>query len=166
MSAKTEGNAAYLRRLRQEAVARGDCYVCRCRPAKPGRRSCTECVDRVIAVKVTWIGRKCEDCGNGVRRRRRCRLCTTKQTTRANKRRAAAAAAGLCPRCKKHPPQPGRKQCTGCLDYGAERALARRRSEGAAPTAKCRTCKALGIASTGHDHRSHDRWMAKQRSER
>ncbi len=166
MSAKTEGNAAYLRRLRQEAVARGDCYDCRCRPVKPGCRYCTDCMTRTKTTKAKWAGRKCLNCGVAVRRRQRCRSCTAKDTARSKKRADTAAAGGICFRCKKRPLQPGRKQCTGCLDALAARVLARRRAEGAAPTAKCRTCKALGIESTGHDHRSHDRWMAKQRTER
>jgi len=49
MSARA-GNAVYLKKLRMEAVARGLCYVCRCRVPRPGVRSCDECLARVCSL--------------------------------------------------------------------------------------------------------------------
>lgn len=162
MSAKTEGNAEYIRRLREEAVARGDCYTCRKRPAKPATRYCILCLKRNKDKKAAWSGRKCQRCGVRVRRVQLCMQCTIKASAYFKKRSDNAVAAGLCSRCQKRPLQPGYKKCLECLDAGAARTQANDRAAGAAPTAKCRTCKALGIESTGHDHRTHDRWMARR----
>ena len=62
------------------------------------------------------------------------------------RRYAARRAAGLCTRCGKYPPRPGRKLCEGCAAAAAARSLdlrARRRA-----AAICTQCG--GLASGGH----------------
>jgi len=43
ISRRRETNAAVIRTLRSKAVANGDCYCCRARPAQPGLRYCEQC---------------------------------------------------------------------------------------------------------------------------
>lgn len=116
-------NADAIRRLRAEAALRGDCYVCRCRPAKPGRRSCQTCIDRATATSAAsqamWRkAGKCVRCGDKrLRGYLRCAACIAKY----NARFRAKVENGACARCGK-PQAPGHKTCGPCLAAMAVRA--------------------------------------------
>ena len=120
-------NAETIRRLRAEAALRGDCYVCRCRPAKPGRRNCQVCIDRSnaasAAAEATWRKTgKCVRCGD--RRLRgylHCAACNAKRIARAR----AKVERGTCARCGKAQ-APGHTLCEPCLAAMSVRAKERR----------------------------------------
>ena len=74
--------------------------------------------------------------------------------------RAEAKKNGMCSNCRARPRHNELKQCLVCAEKGRLRAQVYYRAAGIEPTAACSTCKQLGIESTGHNQRSHDRWMA------
>lgn len=156
-----ESNADRLRRLRVAAVERGLCYGCRLRPAKPGVRNCAECLAKVQAYKARVKGTKCINCGDPVSGTALCWSCTGRHSSYELARREARKMAGECQRCGRNPPHPGATLCLGCLDDLRDRVLTMERARGRQPK-PCGTCKALGIDGTGHNRRTHDRWMARR----
>lgn len=130
-------NAAYLKRLRAAAVARGLCYVCRCRVPRPGVRTCDDCLER---------GRRDKSKGAGLESRRRHGRASNAR------RRAKRAALGLC-RCGRWQRLAGYAACSVCLDYTAEatrRSLRERNGSTREPS--CTVC-----GKTGHNKRRHAR---------
>lgn len=153
-----KNNAEYLRAARAKAAAEGKCATCRCRPAKPGTRYCEECfrssAERRNAIRYI----KCISCGGQVSGTQMCRPCTLAATRRHASKSAASVAAGRCSRCHREPLHPGRSHCVGCLDDLRDRVIAIRRRRGSKPR-PCSTCSTLGLSGTGHNRRTHDRWM-------
>lgn len=109
----------YLRKLRTEAKLRGDCYVCRCRPAKSGCSCCVKCIERSHARKRgNRKGGRCE-CG---RKRapglRACRRCLDSTSARVIIQRAVRTSQGLCGQCG-DPAVDGKAACAKHLAYHA-----------------------------------------------
>lgn len=100
-------NAEKLRALRAEAIARGDCYVCRCRPAKLGRRNCQHCIDRAreSRLKAAEAWRRaglCPHCGKKPSPGRvHCDVHRLKANERNARKYHDAIERGLCTRCKR-----------------------------------------------------------------
>lgn len=139
-------NAAYLKALRLEAVARGDCYTCRCRPAKPGRRNCQHCIDEASRYwKATQAkrrkARRCPDCGGKpVRGKVMCRSCAD----RATMSRRAVVARGGCSLCHRDRGSDGADTvCRACADRMIKRARTRYRAKIAAGLCCRDGCAAL-----------------------
>lgn len=153
-----ESNADMLRRLRLAAVARGDCYQCRCRPVKPGRRYCQECLDRTGAYLASIRYRKCQTCGKPWRKTLLCPDCTAKNAKRVRAHWDERIASGLCGACGKSPLVAEKTMCLPCLEDTRLRVLAVERHRGRKPR-PCPVCRELGIEGYGHDRRTHDRWM-------
>src|SRR5512138_2528171 len=109
-------NADALRRYRLRAVAAGLCYVCRCRPHKPGRRSCQSCIDRSTAAKDSIGYKKCQSCGRPWTETLDCPECTAKNTARYRKQWDARIASGMCGRCGRSPLHPGTTMCLEHLE--------------------------------------------------
>ena len=104
-------NAEYLKVLRKEARERGDCYMCRARPAAPGRSNCATCLDAIRAKAADNV--RAGRCACGKKRRRGKASCETcaRINERANKmRKQRRDALGLCQQCKQ-PALPNRKTC-------------------------------------------------------
>lgn len=112
-------NAAYLKSLREAAAERGDCYVCRARPAKLGRRSCQDCLDRVHDAKVRLHAerRAAGLCHCGAPAERgilSCRKHRDVVNARSRTQRARKIARGLC-MCGALL-DTGRVNCSRCAD--------------------------------------------------
>ncbi len=125
-------NAETIRRLRREAIARGDCYACRCRPVKAGSRYCVDCLKRGDVFVAKRIAKRlCFACGVRLprsskdRRFKRCQRCRNKALVRdapaQAMQRDAAIANGICGRCRTRPLKHPRKQCAECLLAGTQR---------------------------------------------
>lgn len=158
--------AARLKELRAAALAAGRCYVCRCRPIKPGRRSCQECLDRVAEHQKNNRGVLCCKCSQRLRGKRRgkrmCAPCAAKHSIKGTARFVARANAGTCGRCGQAPCVSGRSQCFRCLEDMRDRALYASRVGGSKPKRNsCSICTAMGVPSMNHDRRTHDRYMAR-----
>jgi len=153
-------NAMRLRQYRADAVARGDCYACRCRPVKPGTRYCSACIQRAADYADSIAYKKCQTCGVALNGRRAllCERCTASNTAHGAKVAAGRKAQGICVRCGKRESFAGAAQCLVCLDNMRDRVLAVTRAQGRKPR-PCPVCRELGIDGTGHDSRTHDRWM-------
>ena len=160
-----ESNAEMLRRLRADAVARGLCYQCRHRPAKPGTRYCAECIKRAADYAKSIAYKKCQSCGVDVsaRNRLQCSACERKDIERNLRVSMERVQRGMCGRCGRRPVRAGSAQCVSCLDDQRDMALARRRAAGSKPMS-CPVCRELGINGTGHTSRTHDRWMERRKS--
>lgn len=114
-------NAETLKRLRAEAAAKGRCYVCRCRPQKPGAKTCVECLARVAARKVKCVADGLCPCGKprGKGLTYYCRRCAARNS-KGNLRRAdRLIAKGLCRHCGTAPANHGLKHCQRCIDKAA-----------------------------------------------
>lgn len=88
----------YSTERRDEAFSRGMCRQCCCRPARPGRKTCSECPSRAVARRnVTAASGLCrEQCGRQQKPgSRRCDVCLERRAEWARKARAAKAAAGV-----------------------------------------------------------------------
>lgn len=111
-------NAECNRALRAAAAARGDCITCKCRPAKPGRRTCQHCLDlgRDLRKRLEARYIAAGKCRCGARRRRGMAMCA-RCAERANDNRKLRAARwivrGLCGRCGEAPLSSA-TLCTGC----------------------------------------------------
>lgn len=158
-------NAERLRVLRADAVARGLCFTCRCRAVRAGTRYCDVCIQRAADYKASIAYVKCETCGADVRGRGTlaCDACTAKDTARATARRADFLARGLCGSCGLKPCYLDRSECSDCLDENKDRQLLRNREAGHRPGSPCSICSSLGLSGTGHNRRSHDRWMERRK---
>lgn len=162
-------NAEYLRHLRARAVADGKCYSCRCRPAKPRARYCAECIDRAKDFEHRLVKeRRCTNCCSNLPRGDRrlvCPGCRAEFKAKAEQMRAAWIAAGLCSYCGKQNAAPGRRQCIECAERTRIRILtyARRKGRGV-KVGSCSVCTSMGLVGTGHDRRTHDRYMAKAKT--
>ena len=88
-----------------------------------------------------------------------CTQCSSESAIRDKERRSEAIAIGLCGDCRKRKASPGRAACDSCLDKHRDYALLASRVAGRTPTRKCSICIKLGLPYTGHDHRTHDRYM-------
>ena len=106
MSSQSEGNAAYLKRLRVEAAARGDCYMCRSRPVKERTRYCLTCLELVHTSQRAQRGRNpalglCTECNrpqmDGMKL---CDRHRERNRTEQNRRYHDAIKSGRCGRCK------------------------------------------------------------------
>jgi hypothetical protein len=131
-------NAEIIKALRLKAVARGLCYVCRCRFPRPGVRTCDECIAR--------RRENGKGAGNPGRRRR---------AARSSKRRVAKRLlAGLCITCGRVQAVDGMSMCITCLDKCAANVkLVTSRKRGGPPM--IRTCSICGLS--GHNKRRHER---------
>lgn len=158
-----ESNADRLRRYRLAAVADGRCYTCRCRPVKLGARYCAECITAAHDYRKSIAYEKCTHCGAELNGRKAllCVACMRKSSKRFQQRVAARVTAGICGRCGKNPLK-SESQCVGCLDEMRDRILAINRADGRKPR-PCPICRELGIGGTGHDSRTHDRWMERRK---
>lgn len=157
-----ETNAEYLRRLREIAKSNGMCSTCRARPAKEGRKTCQACLDGAEKRKNAALYVRCQRCWADVRGTGKvyCARCSARKDEYQKARRERARQDGRCVCCQRATAEVDMAQCLACAEEARLRVLARNRLAGAKATAKCRVCKQLGIESVGHDHRSHDRWMA------
>jgi hypothetical protein len=116
----SETNAERLRRLRAEAVAKGLCYTCRCRPVRPGTRYCESCYANVKKNQTAaYTKRKrdglCPTCGGAKDRGKiRCADCNEAERRLARARNDARYAAGICAYCE-NPRAFDRRSCDACL---------------------------------------------------
>ncbi len=93
-----EYNREYLRAARARAKEMGMCGVCRARPAKLGRVTCQDCLDRNKQKKAEWVERgKCVTCGVVGIDTTKCLTC---QRRRYEAMRKAALESGKCARCR------------------------------------------------------------------
>ena len=133
-------NAENLRRLRQEAVAKGLCYQCRCRPVKPSTRYCVECV----ANNRDYDNRRrkqrarsglCTECGTILvdTKYKRCDACN-REDSEALARRILS---GKCASCR-NDQVPGHTLCQECLDY--QKAYEKQRREKRRAAGLCPIC--------------------------
>jgi hypothetical protein len=137
------GNAAYLRQLRAEAKARGDCSTCRARPARIGKLTCQECVDRTRATEQRrHDAGLCEKCGKPAKGWK-CLPCGRAIRERYEARKKAD---GKCVRSGCHwPAAPGHVHCHVCLERQRLAALARkRRDQGDVEVQRCTLCRDPG----------------------
>lgn len=159
-----KNNAEYLRTLRQEAVANGKCYQCRCRLAKPGTRYCIVCTDKTKATKAAVKGHLCMRCfaqlaGDRVGKTR-CQECEDKAFAHESRRRADSLARGVCGKCHRLPRHGDTTMCVSCLDENKNNVLAVARANGRGVKWRpCAICTAAGVESINHDRRTHDRYM-------
>ncbi len=160
-----ESNADRLRRYRLAAVAKGRCYSCRARPVRPGTRYCEDCFDRVNKHQKAIAYKRCQSCYADVRGRKAllCAACTTRSSATARIWADRKTAKGLCDRCGNRPLLTGHRGCVDCLDDKRERALATMREAGR-KARPCPICRELGINGTGHNRRTHDRWMERRKA--
>lgn len=102
------------KREREERKAAGVCVQCGKVPAAPDSLRCEPCADKrregereqyaeAKAAGKPYGGK------NAIQKRAEAR-------DRAARKRAVRLAAGLCPRCGKHAPAPGRSECEPCLE--------------------------------------------------
>lgn len=154
-------NADYLRELRTKAAADGKCYVCRCRTPRPGIRTCDHCLGLGAALKAKIAGKRCQYCFEVLHRCRRglalCYNCEERDTRYAARRSDVHVAFGICGRCRVRPLATS-FHCSRCRDNIRDSKLAAARRDGRKPR-PCPVCRALGIDGTGHDRRTHDRWV-------
>lgn len=159
-------NAEYLCALRKRAVELGRCYGCRKRPLKPGARYCFECIQRSARFGKTLAAtRRCTNCCCNLPRgwtTQLCPGCSVLVSERDRAQRAALIEAGLCDQCHA-PAAPGHRRCQRCLDDVRDRQLARNRARGMRPRA-CPACRELGIDGSGHDRRTHGRWLERRKA--
>lgn len=133
-----ETNAQMLKRLRVDAVARGLCYMCRCRFPKPGRRICEDCKGRSERWK------------NGTKKGIAARRMYNKK--RAARRAAERRLAGLCVQCGRRPLIPGYARCSVCLDSRAARARSNARANGHEPDGRrCSVCGSPNHFASRHE---------------
>jgi len=159
-------NAENLRKLRAEAVLRGDCYVCRARPAKPGRRCCQDCIDRSVAARKQQYANNpkrglCTLCSRpAVDGIKTCQVHREDGSKRNVERYHSKVATGRCATCGK-PDASELAHCRACLRriYKAKAALdARRRAAGlcrcgARPRSGYLTCSACAEAQAVYSAR-------------
>lgn len=108
-------NAEILKRLRAEAAANGLCYICRCRPVKPSRRSCVECLERGRLTKQRLVAEGRCACGaERGRGSRSCDRCMDRDNARQARYTQRRIDDGLCRRCPA-PAKPGCKHCDDCI---------------------------------------------------
>lgn len=134
-------NAETLRKLRTAAVAAGLCQECRCRPARPGLKSCQHCCDvrkeraaARMAVGLCPCG--AEPDGDHAA----CRACREADRKRWARKRPQLLEAGRCLTCTA-PAKPGRTLCEKHLEIQASKAKrrrARRRAEGLCTVDGCK----------------------------
>jgi hypothetical protein len=156
---RRETNAEKLRRLRADASLRGKCFTCRLRDVRAGARYCDVCIQRSQDYQDSIAYKKCQRCGVDVSERGTllCDGCSNKHLEWSVQRRENRLSQGLCGRCGLRPFEPGFKQCK-------DTQLAKNRAAGMAPRDACSICTALGMSGTGHDSRTHDRWMERQKA--
>jgi hypothetical protein len=116
-----DNNAENLRRYRAEAVAAGLCQQCRCRPQKPGRKTCVECLARGQRNKPKLIAKRraaglCKCGAKPPRGYRICDACRAKDAARKKARIDRKIAEGLCRRCCREPALLGRMHCADCRE--------------------------------------------------
>lgn len=159
-----ESNAERLRRYRADAVARGLCYVCRARDVKLGTRYCEVCLEKGRKYQESIAYKRCQTCGVDLNGRKAllCVECTAKSSAGYRRMWNRRVADGTCGRCGKRPLHQGHKQCVSCLDEMRDRILVLQRDAGRKPR-PCPACRELGIDGTGHDRRTHDRWMERRK---
>lgn len=121
-------NADSIRRLRAAAVLRGDCMTCRCRPAKPGRKTCQHCLDdgrrQQAALEARRRrARRCPTCGQKPARGFvQCAACLDKSAARMRR----VVARGLCSSCYSDRGVDGSETlCRACADKLAAKARVR-----------------------------------------
>lgn len=117
-------NAEMIKRLRVQAAARGDCYTCRCRPAKPGRRNCQQCLDDVRGRRELLRAARrdqgrCIHCGVDAGGAWACEQHRGRHNKWQAKRYHDRKEAGLCtrPGCKKLA-RAGKILCAECAKAG------------------------------------------------
>ncbi len=166
-------NAEYLKKLRAEAAARGDCYICRCRPATEGRRNCQHCIDlaRIKAREMYATNPKkglCTLCNRPrVRGIRTCEMHREAARARNSSRYYEAVASGRCGSCKK-PDASSNALCRACLDrvrvdldaLTARRRAAAKCSCGRRPQPGYVTCKRCLVAQK----EASRRWLERKRA--
>lgn len=139
-----ETNAERLRRLRAVAVAKGLCYVCRCRAVRTGTRYCEDCIVSANTRRgETYADRVargvCPGCGGeplpGLVLCVRHHARSLESRQRVYRRRVAA---GLCAACGDCAPECGKKFCRPCLDGYAE--LMARREIDLFIAGRCQRC--------------------------
>jgi hypothetical protein len=110
-----ETNAEILRRLRAEAVARGDCMECRGRPAIAGRKHCRTCLDRQAARKARNRAEGRCACGRPTRHgRTACVACANSQARSGQRILERRRNNGLCMRCGAWPALTDQTMCAVC----------------------------------------------------
>lgn len=148
-------NADRLKRLRQLAKARGDCGTCRARPARDGKMTCQECVNRSAATKKRLAGVRCGRCSGELGERSGmlfCGPCAEHLSVVEASRRRDRKQSGICAVCGKEKLSTT-AACARCADKNRDRAILANRLRGAKP----RTCRICGMV--GHDRSGHDRMM-------
>lgn len=118
-------NAELIRRLRAEAVARGDCLECRCRPAATGRRTCTVCLEKHAERKKAYTAVGLCRCGRRpVTGLTTCAGCTERRDESIARRYWKRRLRGLCAAfgCAR-PARPGRACCESCAAAAVVRAV-------------------------------------------
>ncbi len=116
-------NSEVLKRLRIAAVAAGLCQTCRCRPQKPGRKTCQSCLDATNQREAQRVARGLCRCGRNPGRYASCSRC--RDTIRAGTKRLHAhkIEIGECLYCKLQA-RPNRRTCAEC---GAHQSARKRR---------------------------------------
>lgn len=148
-------NAETIKRLRQLAKARGDCSVCRARPAREGKMTCQECVNRAIETKRRIYRVKCGRCFGELGERSGmvyCGPCADRIYVVESSRRRDRKQSGMCAVCGKEKLSTT-AACVRCADKNRDKAILATRLRGAKP----RTCRICGMV--GHDRSGHDRMM-------
>lgn len=143
-------NAAMLRALRVDAVARGDCLTCRARPAKPGCKTCQACLDYKTTKKKRNVARgKCACGRKRVRGLKKCQRCRDRINAKTAAKIARLKAAKLCIACRQ-PAQEGRNHCAVHLAKNAEKARAKwaREHPRDAFTELCQIVRDAGLTMT------------------
>ena len=150
----SQPNSERLKRYREAARARGDCYLCRCRPVKPGTIHCQECLYRIRVSKKRLDAkrrakRQCPGCGGKPARGRvTCEACRASVREMAARRRDRLKAEGKCIHCRLQA-EPQKTYCAKCLASMVERNTARmkeRVAEGKCRVAGCRRRMATGTS--------------------
>lgn len=144
---RASSNAKTLRRLREQAVAAGLCQQCRCRPQKPGCKTCEHCLEqrreRVSAYRAVGL---CK-CGRQPRAGLTfCDVCLERHSAWERRYRREHKANGVCTMCA-HPAEPGRTMCARHLESTVKRVAEVQRAYSDAGLCKCGKEPRPGIKS-------------------
>ena len=138
-------NAENLKRLRLAAVAKGLCYMCRCRPTREGVRNCDHCIRKGNEYTAKTRAKRdrqhrCTECGRErPRGRKRCLPCHERTMAAQRARREQRKRDGLCTRCDLTA-ETGKTMCGPCLLEHTDRVhdvMYRRHAEGKCAAPGC-----------------------------
>lgn len=153
------GNAALLRKLRQEAVAQGLCGTCQIYAPRSGLKICDSCLAWGKAKRQEYraagrciCGRTIADLGF-----KQCRKCRRRRRAQDARYKQRLIAEGRCLRHRYVPVMPGHLHCGPCLEAMAQRSRERERERNGGYV-KARRCSICG--ATDHIRNRHDRTVA------